>query len=125
MRPDAGREFLCPMTIAKPSRKKRLFFLSGKDQSINSHELGLFWPSQLPFSLYKRVVLPWLYRGPALSLTWLQASKHNILLILNKLIFAGKISDSLFRSTVSNGVSISFFPKFPQVISGISFPKLP
>lgn len=125
MRPDAGREFLCPMTIAKPSRKKRLFFLSGKDQSINSHELGLFWPSQLPFSLYKRVLLPWLYRGPALSLTWLQASKHNILLILNKLIFAGKISDSLFRSTVSNGVSISFFPKFPQVISGISFPKLP
>lgn len=105
--------------------KERLFFLSGKDQSINSHGLGLFWPSQLPFTLYKRVILPLLYRGPALSLKWLQAPKSNTLLILNKLIFAGKISDSLFRSTVSNGVSISFFPKFPQVISGISFPKLP
>ena len=66
-----------------------------------------------------------LWGGPACSLTWPQTPNCNSLLIRNKLIFAGEISDSLLRSTVSNEVSIFTFPKFLQVVSWTSFPKLP
>lgn len=86
---DQKRELSCPIKIAESN------FFPGKD-SANEEPgaLCLLWPSQCPFPLYERVLLPLPFGDLHVS--------HDVyrhpLLILSELIFAKEISCSLFVS---------------------------
>ena len=94
---DQKGELSQSVTIAEPNRKKKNFFSGNWTQPMKSH--GFFVYCSPPNFLFLSVkgLFPCLW-GLARGSPRLQTLKCNSLLILNKLIFAGEISGSLFVS---------------------------
>ena len=86
-------------TIATLNRKKKYSFsFLARIQPVKSHGLFVEQPSQLPFPCYKSALHLLCFGDLHMGSLWLQSLNYNSLLIPNKLIFSGEISDSLFVS---------------------------